>query len=90
MLYSITHPGPEIPEHKHPHEQMVYCLQGEGTYRVGGRMVPVRKDYTILIPPNMPHSFKVTSKEDYIAIEVFSPVRPDLIRGTFAPEKLEE
>jgi mannose-6-phosphate isomerase-like protein (cupin superfamily) len=69
---------------------MVYCLQGEGTYRIGDRTALVRKDYTLLIPPNVPHSFKNTGKEDYIAIEVFSPVRPDLIRGEFSPEKLKE
>jgi quercetin dioxygenase-like cupin family protein len=90
MLYSITHPGPENPGHKHPHEQMIYCLQGEGTYRVGDREVIVKKDYTLLIPPNVPHTLKKTGKEDYIAIEIFSPVRPDLIRGKFTPEKLKE
>jgi quercetin dioxygenase-like cupin family protein len=89
MLYSITHPGSEIPEHKHPHEQIIYCLQGEGTYRVEGREVLVKKDYTLLIPPNVPHSLKKTGKEDYIAIEVFSPVRPDLIKGKFTPEKFK-
>ncbi|OGD53418.1 hypothetical protein A3K80_05360 [Candidatus Bathyarchaeota archaeon RBG_13_38_9] len=90
MLYSITHPGPPIPAHKHPNEQIVYCLQGEATYKLGDKTMFVKKDYTLLIPPNMPHSLTVSSKEDYVAIEVFSPIRPDLIRKEFTPEKLKE
>jgi len=90
MLYAVAHPGADSPEHKHPHEQIGYCLQGEATYRIGDKTVLVKKDYTYLIPPNVPHSSKITGKEDYVVIEVFSPSRPDLIRGEFAPEKLKK
>jgi len=88
MLYAVAQPGAEVPEHEHPHEQMGYCLQGEATFRMGGKTVLVKKGYTYLIPPNTLHSSKITGKEEYIVIEVFSPARPDLLRGEFAPEKL--
>jgi len=87
MIYVIAQPGAAMPEHKHPHEQIGYCLKGEGTFRIGDKSYTIRKDHSFTIPPNIPHSLKITSKEEYVSIEVFSPSRPDLLRREFKPEE---
>ncbi len=87
MIYLIAQPGATLREHKHPHEHLGYCLKGEGTFRIGDKTYVISKDYSFTIPPNIPHSLKITSKEEYVAIEVFSPSRPDLVRRTFKPEE---
>jgi quercetin dioxygenase-like cupin family protein len=50
----------------------------------------VKKGHSFLIPPNVVHSAKVGGKKEYVVVEVFSPTRPDLLKGEFAPEKSEE
>ena len=89
MIYLIAQPGATLHEHKHPHEHLGYCLKGEGTFRIGDKTYTVRKDHSFTIPPNIPHSLTITSKEVYVAIEVFSPARPDLLKKTFKPEETE-
>ena len=87
MIYLIAQPGATLDEHKHPHEHLGYCLKGEGTFRIGDKTFTIRKDHSFTIPPNIPHSLKITGKEEYVAIEVFSPSRPDLLKRTFKPEE---
>lgn len=87
LAYSRIKPGAEIPEHKHPHEQLGYCLEGEASYRIGEKTFDVKKGYSIIIPANIIHSAKIIGKQEFVSIEAFSPPRPDLVRGKFAPEK---
>jgi quercetin dioxygenase-like cupin family protein len=90
MLYGKSKPGTEIPEHKHPHEQLGFCFEGQATYKIGNKTFLVKKGHSFLIPPNVVHSAKVGGKKEYVVVEVFSPTRPDLLKGEFAPEKSEE
>ncbi|TRO57549.1 cupin domain-containing protein [Candidatus Bathyarchaeota archaeon] len=87
LAYSRIQPGSEIPEHKHPHEQLGYCLEGEARYRIDKKTFDMKKGYSIIIPANMIHSAKIIGKQEFVSIEAFSPPRPDLVRGKFAPEK---
>ena len=88
LAYSRIQPGSEIPEHKYPHEQLGYCLEGEARYRIGEKTYNVKKGYSIIIPANIIHSAKIIGNQEFVSIEVFSPPRSDLIRGKFAPEKI--
>jgi quercetin dioxygenase-like cupin family protein len=89
LAYSRMQPNSEIPEHKHPNEQLGYCLEGEARYRIGEKIYEVRKGFSIHIPANMIHSAKVISKQDFVVIEAFSPPRLDLVNGKFAPEEFK-
>lgn len=89
MIYSRIEPGSEIPEHKHPQEQIAYCLQGEATFKIGDKTFLIKKGYSFLIPANIVHSGKITGDEEYICLESFSPPRTDLLRGEFKPEKAQ-
>ncbi len=87
MVYARIEAGSLIPEHKHPHEQMAYCLQGEAVFRISGKAFHIKKGYSFIIPSNAVHSGKIEGDQEYVSIEVFSPPRQDLLRGKFAPEK---
>jgi len=63
LVYSRIQPGAELPEHKHPHEQTGYCLEGEAMYRMGNMTFQVKKDYSILVPANTVYSVEITGKE---------------------------
>jgi hypothetical protein len=32
---------------------------------------------------------KISEKEEFVSVELFSPPRPDLLRREFAPDKLD-
>ncbi|WP_455369761.1 cupin domain-containing protein [[Eubacterium] cellulosolvens] len=87
LAYSRIQPEAEIPEHKHPHEQLGYCLEGEARYTIGEKTYEVKKGYSIFIPANIIHSAKIIGKQEFVSIEAFSPPRLDLVKGKFAPEK---
>jgi quercetin dioxygenase-like cupin family protein len=87
LTYSIHESGSLIQKHKHIHEQLGYCLQGEAIYEIGDKKINLKKGYSFVIPPNTMHSAKVISNEELLLVETFSPPRPDLIKGEFAPDK---
>jgi quercetin dioxygenase-like cupin family protein len=84
ITYVICEQGAEIPEHKHPHEQIGYCFDSETKYTIGNKTYSVGKGHLFLLPPNIPHSSIITGNNGYIGIDVFSPARPDLVTGEFA------
>ena len=47
--------GAQVPIHAHPHEQMVYVLQGALRCLVGGRDVTVREGEVLLVPAGVRH-----------------------------------
>ena len=87
MIYVVAQPGASLGEHEHPHEQIGYCLKGGGKLTIGDKTYSINKDHSFIIPPNIPHSLTITSKEEYVAIEIFSPARPDLLKNTFKPDE---
>jgi len=88
LAYSRIQPDAEIPEHRHPHEQLGYCLEGESRYKIGEKTYEIKKGYSIFIPANVIHSAKITGKQEFVSIEAFSPPRLDLVSRKFAPEKI--
>ncbi len=46
---------------------------------VDGKPIVVKAGESLRIPPNVPHSAEVL--EDCVAVDVFSPVRQDWVRG---------
>lgn len=69
--------GAEGYEHSHPHEQMSYCIQGEIEFRVDGEKTTISAGETIVIPSNARHG--VTAKVPSILLDVFTPLREDLL-----------
>ena len=71
--------GAVVPLHQHVNEQISTVENGVMRFVVSGEERIVRNGETLTIPPNAPHL--VEALEDSQALDVFSPVREDWIRG---------
>jgi quercetin dioxygenase-like cupin family protein len=68
-----------VPTHQHESEQLSYAVEGAIKLVVEGKEVVLHKGEVILIPSNVPHS--AVALQDYLGIEVFSPIRIDWLTG---------
>jgi quercetin dioxygenase-like cupin family protein len=71
--------GAIVPLHSHPNEQLSMVAAGSLRFSTGGEEVIVHSGEMLRIPGDVPHS--VVALEDSVAIDVFSPVREDWVRG---------
>jgi quercetin dioxygenase-like cupin family protein len=71
--------GALVPRHEHPNEQITNLLAGRLRFVLGDEEKIVEAGATVLIPGGLPH--EVEALEDSVAIDVFSPVREDWVRG---------
>lgn len=70
--------GAVLPRHAHLHEQTGYLVSGHMTLRIGDEEAGIRPGDSWNIPAHAEHG--ATIHEDSVAIEVFHPVRDDLLR----------
>jgi quercetin dioxygenase-like cupin family protein len=68
-----------VPMHSHLNEQIAMVTAGALRFEIGGAEVIVRAGEMLQIPGGVPHS--VVALEDSVAVDVFSPVREDWVRG---------
>lgn len=80
-------PGSSGPEHVHSHEQIGFVLKGELELRIDGRAYALKEGYSYWIPSNILHSMRGIG-DGGVALEVFHPVRRDLLKRQFA-QKIE-
>jgi quercetin dioxygenase-like cupin family protein len=71
--------GAVVPLHSHENEQITMVESGSLRFVFPDGERVVHAGDLLPIPPNVPH--KVETLEDAIAIDLFSPVREDWIRG---------
>lgn len=71
--------GALVPRHQHPNEQITNVLEGRLRFVLGDEERIVGTGAAVLIPADLPH--EVEALEDSIALDVFSPVREDWVRG---------
>jgi uncharacterized cupin superfamily protein len=80
--FDILAPGKRsCPYHfHHAQEEMFVILEGEGTLRVAGEMVPVRAGDVVFIPPGpeYPHQFINTSDAPMRYLGISTQERPEL------------
>ena len=63
--------------HDHPHEQIIYILEGELDFTVGGETRRVRAGDSLYAPPGVRHgAVSVTASR---LLDVFSPQREDFL-----------
>lgn len=67
--------GSVIPEHRHPHEQITYILEGQLDMVIDGNACSLLAGMFYVIPSNVLHS--AVPKVDSKVIDVFSPPRED-------------
>ncbi len=66
-----------LPAHAHPHEQTGYLVRGRIRLRIGDQVHDVEPGDSWCIPGGVEHGADIL--EDSVAVEVFSPVREDLL-----------
>jgi quercetin dioxygenase-like cupin family protein len=71
--------GALVPTHAHVNEQVLNMISGRLKVVLDGVERVLHGGQTLVIPPNVPHS--VEALEDTVAVDIFSPVREDWIRG---------
>jgi quercetin dioxygenase-like cupin family protein len=72
--------GAIVPMHSHESEQLTYVLQGALKFLIGGEEITVREGEVLHIPSWVPH--QAEALEDTFEIDLFSPIRQDLLDGT--------
>ncbi len=78
LAYWQVQAGSPIPEHQHPHEQIVNCLLGEFSVTIDGQTHHLTAGDTLIIPANARHqAMAITDAE---ILDVFTPVRADYQR----------
>ena len=71
--------GAVVPLHHHVSEQISMIEHGRLRFVVAGEERIVSAGETLTIPPNAPHL--VEALDDSLAVDLFSPIREDWIRG---------
>jgi quercetin dioxygenase-like cupin family protein len=71
--------GAVVPTHSHANEQITMVQQGRMRFVIDGKEIVAEGGQLLQIPPNAPHMAEAI--EDTIAVDVFSPVRADWLRG---------
>jgi quercetin dioxygenase-like cupin family protein len=69
--------GHQLPAHVHPHEQTGYLVRGRIRLRIGDEVRELAAGDSWCVPGGVEHSADLV--EDSLAIEVWSPVREDLL-----------
>ena len=70
--------------HAHAHEQLTYLIKGQAEFVLGDEVLYLQEGDVLLVPPNIPHSLKVTGREPVLNLDVFSPIRDDYLKKTKA------
>lgn len=71
--------GAVVPLHSHANEQVTLLERGKLRFTISGEERVVDAGQIVQIPPDAPHL--VEALEDSVAVDLFSPVREDWIRG---------
>lgn len=79
MVLNATLPGHEVPEHRHPHEQVGVVHSGRARLTIGGEERIVEQGDFYCIPANVPHSDACLGDEPFVMLDVFYPVREELL-----------
>ena len=69
--------GSRMPEHKHPHEQIVHILEGRMKLIVSGVPHELKKGESFYLAGNVPHG--VEAIDDTMVLDTFSPPRDDYL-----------
>ena len=69
--------GAILPEHHHPHVQLVYLLSGQFVIEMNSERLIIEKGDSFVIPSNTVH--KVTALADSLVLDIFTPARQDYL-----------
>ena len=67
--------GAVVPEHQHPHEQIMHVVEGDFEFNLDGETKICKTGDIVHIPSNLPHSGKAITPCKLM--DVFSPAREE-------------
>jgi quercetin dioxygenase-like cupin family protein len=68
-------PGAQLPDHRHPHEQICCVLEGRFDLTVGEETHQMGPGSVVVIPPDTPHAGRAQTA--CRILDLFHPVRED-------------
>jgi quercetin dioxygenase-like cupin family protein len=71
--------GVKVPHHHHPHEQIGIILKGQIEVVIGDETRVISAGEGYLIPSNVTHSSRTISEEPCVLLDIFFPIREDLL-----------
>ncbi len=81
VVLNAVEPGNQPKLHTHPHEQVVYILQGEADFTVGSKIFKMGSGSVFAIPPNVEHFIKVAGQDTCMNLDIFVPRREDYVQS---------
>jgi quercetin dioxygenase-like cupin family protein len=72
-------PGHAPLPHSHPHEQLVYIIQGTVDFHIGDEVLRLGAGQLVRVPPGVMHHAVVVGSEPVINLDVFTPARPEYV-----------
>lgn len=75
LVFWEVEKGATVPEHQHPHEQIMHVMEGNFEFTLDGKTHVYRPGAIVPIPPNLPHSGKAITA--CRLMDVFSPPRTE-------------
>jgi len=77
LMHAVLDHGANVPEHSHPEEQISFVIEGRLAFQIDGEVCEVAAGEAVHIPSGAAHA--VRALEPSIVIDIFSPIRLDLI-----------
>ena len=72
QFVGVIPPG-KAPEHRHTYDELVYILEGNGTYHIAGEEVPLGPGTCLHLPPYTRHCLENSGSTDMKVLGVFHP-----------------
>ena len=82
IAYVDVDAGAPLPEHAHPHEQVLNLLEGTFQLVLGGETMRLEAGQVVVIPSNVPHFGRAITH--CRIVDVFHPVREDFVNRDVA------
>ena len=66
-------------EHRHVHEQVCYCLEGEFVFTLNGQSTTLKAGDSVYVPPSVLHG--ATCVAEGRLLDIFTPQREDFLKA---------
>jgi quercetin dioxygenase-like cupin family protein len=87
VIKSEIEPGSEFAIHSHPHEQIIFVMNGQFEFTVGGSTRTVEAGGALCIAPGVDHGGRAVGLHRLVLVEAFTPPRVDYVDTSAPPDQ---
>ena len=80
LVRNVIRPHAVLDAHSHPHEQMLYVLDGNCDVTIGEEKFSMKTGDMALVPGGMMHQVTATGEGELTMLDIFSPIREDFLK----------